>query len=301
MNTFATLLRREWLEARLPFLWLPVGALGFLIVTGLMGILISGTADVHFSMTSSGDEATFFLIDTWSDRDVTERMAAFRTLVTAPFLIIYLLAALFVLLGSLYDDRRDRSVLFWKSMPVNDYLTVASKFTLAIVIAPLVMLACALVAQLFLLIVGTLFISSMELGDTGRLWASAGLIGGSAQMLLGCMIQVLWTLPITGYLMLISATVNRLTLLWALLIPVALGIAEFLLFRTRFLATGIDKHLEPAALPNIIGDDERIMPVVRTVGEQLSLLVNPDLWFGVVLGLAFLYGAVRMRGLRNEI
>jgi hypothetical protein len=67
------------------------------------------------------------------------------------------------------------------------------------------------------------------------------------------------------------------------------------------LSTGINKHIEPAALPNFIGDDERIMPVVTTVGDQLSLLLSADMWIGVLIGIALLYGAVRMRGIKNEI
>ena len=54
-------------------------------------------------------------------------------------------------------------------------------------------------------------------------------------------------------------------------------------------------------MPDLFGDDERITPVAASVGDQLALLLSADLWLGVGLGLAFLYGAVRMRGIRNEI
>jgi ABC-2 type transport system permease protein len=301
MNTFTTLLKREWLEAKVPFFWLPVGALAFLVIVSLLGLIVSGFSEIHISMESNSDESAFFFIDDWSEREVGQRMAAFRNLVTAPFYFIYLIAALFVLLGTLYDDRKDRSVLFWKSMPVDDYQTVASKLVLAVLIAPLIMLACALVAQLFLLIVGTVFISTNDLGSTSRLWAQSGLISGTLKSVLGFLIQAFWSLPVTGFLLLISASVPRLTLLWALVVPVSVGIAEFVIFRTKYISDGLSRHMEPAALPNFIGDDERIMPVVSTVGDQLALFVTADMWIGVVIGLAFLYGAVRMRGIKNEI
>ena len=301
MNTFTTLLKREWLEAKVPFFWLPIGTLAFLVIVSLLGLVVSGFSEIHISMESNSDESAFFFIDDWSEREVGERMAGFRNLVTAPFYIIYLIAALFVLLGTLYDDRKDRSVLFWKSMPVDDYQTVASKLVLAVLIAPLIMLACALVAQLFLLIVGTIFISTNDLGTTSRLWAQSGLISGTLKSVLGFLIQAFWSLPVTSFLLLISASVPRLTLLWALVVPVSVGIAEFVIFRTKFISDGLSRHMEPAALPNFIGDDERIMPVVATVGDQLALLVTADMWIGVAIGLAFLYGAVRMRGIKNEI
>jgi hypothetical protein len=141
---------------------------------------------------------------------------------------------------------------------------------------------------------------SLDLGDAGLLWWHAGLIRGTFMLLLGSLIQGLWSLPVTAYLLLVSATVPRLTLLWALVVPIVAGLTEGILFRTRYLSEGIAKHIEAAALP-VSGDDSRIMPVVTTLGEQLALLINPDLWLGVLIGLVFLYGAVYMRGRNNEL
>ena len=76
---------------------------------------------------------------------------------------------------------------------------------------------------------------------------------------------------------------------------------EGAIFQTRVIATGIAKHIEPAALPNFLGSDDRIMPVVSTVGDQLALLLNLDLWIGVIIGAAFLYAAARVRGISNEL
>lgn len=301
MSRFITLLKREWLEARLPFFWLPLGALAFLVIVTLLGLAISGVGDFSITISSSGDAATSIFIDSWTDREVAEHMTDFRTVVTAPFYVIYAVSALFVLLGALYDDRKDRSVLFWKSMPVSDLETVASKYVLVIWIAPLVMLACALLAQIFLLLVGTSFIAAQDLGHPGRLWLHSGLIGGTIRMALGFLIQGLWVMPVAGFLLLVSATASRLTLLWALVIPIGASIAEYVIFRTQILSSAINKHLEPAALPNFTGDDGRIMPVLTTIGQQLTLFISSDLWLGVMVGLAFLYAAVRMRSIKNEL
>ena len=82
------------------------------------------------------------------------------------------------------------------------------------------------------------------------------------------------------------------------IIPVML---EAALFQTRIISTGIARHIEPAALPNFLGQDDRIMPVPRTVGDQLSLLITPELWIGMLIGAAFLYAAARIRGISNEL
>jgi len=301
MNPFMTLLKREWLEARLPFLWLPLGTLAFLVVASLLALLVYGFGEVHILITSEGDASTFFFIDRWSEGELNDRMTAFRSLVLAPFYLVYIVAALFVLLGALYDDRKDRSILFWKSMPVSDYETVASKLILTVAIAPMVMLACALVAQIYLLTIGSLFIWSEDFGDASRLWWHSGIVTGFLKMVLGFLIQALWSLPVAGYLLLISASVPKLTLLWAIVVPIGPALLERILFNTQFIATGFAKHMEPAAIPNFTGDDDRIMPVVTTVGDQLSLFLTADMWIGVLFGVAFLYAAVRMRGLNNEL
>jgi ABC-2 type transport system permease protein len=301
VRAFTTLLKREWLEARVAFLWIPVGVLAFFAAASVLGALVSGFGEIHLSYSSSENQSPWFFVDTWTDLQVEERMTAFRTLVTAPFYGLYLIAAVFVLLGSLYDDRKDRSVLFWKSLPVSDTATVASKLIVPVVIAPLVMLACALAAQLFVLGLGTAFILLNDLGDPWRLWLGAGLIGGTLTNVLGFLLQVIWSLPVTAFLLVVSAAAPRLTLLWALLVPVCLGIAEYIVFQTSYLSSHLSKHMEPAALPNFLADEERIMIEPTSVTEQLALLVNPEFWLGGAVGVALLFAAVKLRGINNDL
>lgn len=302
MNRILTLVKREWLEAKTPFFWFQVAALATLVLLSVVALMVTSVADVEIHMQSDGSTpATLFFIDQWSEQEWAERAMVFRNLVSAPFYLIYVASALFMLLGSLYDERKDRSVLFWKSLPATDLETVVSKLVIAVWVAPLVMIACALVAQFLLLIFMSGFIWSRELGDAWQLWSHSGLLLGGFQLLLGFFIQSFWVLPVVAYLLLVSVSVPKLTLLWALLLPIIPGMLEYVLFRTQVLATGISKHIEPAALPNFIGDDERIMPVVTTVGDQLALLLNPDLWIGVLIGAALLYAAARVRGINNEL
>lgn len=302
MNSFLTLLKREWLEARLPFFWFQVGGLAALVVISLLALMMTGFADVEIYMQSDGDTpANHFFINQWTEQDWAERMMIFRNLATAPFYLIYIASALFMLLGSLYDERKDRSVLFWKSLPATDLETVLSKLVMAVWIAPLVMIACAVLAQLFLLVIFSGFIWSQDLGDAWQIWWHSGLLLGGFQLLLGFFIQGFWVLPVVAYLLLVSVSAPKLTLLWAALLPIVPGMIEYVLFRTKVLSTGFAKHIEPAALPNFVGDDERIMPMAVTVSDQLALLINPDLWIGVIIGAALIYAAARVRGINNEL
>jgi len=302
MNAFLTLLKREWLESKTPFLWFPVAALAVLAAVSLLTLLIWGFGEVNVYIQSDGTTSSSFLfINQWSERDWLQRMTSFRSLLATPFYLIYLASAGFMLLGALYDERRDHSVLFWKSLPVSDLTTVLSKLVLAAWVAPAVVIVCAVTAQVFLLGLFSLYLSGSEIGDPWLLWQHAGLIGGAVQLVLGFLIQGLWVLPIAGYLLLVSVAVPRQPLLWALVIPVPIAIIEYGVLRTRMLADFIARHTEPAALPNFTGDDDRIMPVAHSVVDQLALLLSPDLWLGVLIGAALLYGAARLRAFRNEL
>jgi len=302
MNTFMTLLKREWLEAQAPFLWFQVGALGLFALFGLLALMLGGFAEVEVHIQSEGVSPvpSFFLND-WSDQDWQERMRLFRSLAIAPFYYVYLIAALFMLLGALYDERKDRSVLFWKALPVTDLQSVLAKLVLAAWIAPVVLIVCAVMAQLLGLIGLSIFVWRGGLGDAWLLWSHSGVLTGAFQLALGFLIQGLWTLPLLAYLLLVSVCVTRMALLWAIAVPIVLSLLEGIIFRTSILSTSIAKHIEPAALPDSLGRSDRIMPVVTTVGDQLSLLLNPGLWVGVIIGAAFLYAAARVRGINNEL
>ena len=50
---------------------------------------------------------------------------------------IAMLVAVFYSLDALYGERRDRSILFWKSMPTSDLTTVLSKASIPILVLPL--------------------------------------------------------------------------------------------------------------------------------------------------------------------
>jgi ABC-2 type transport system permease protein len=157
-----------------------------------------------------------------------------------------------------------------------------------------------LLAQIFLLTVISGFVWSENLGSIGRIWWHSGLFTGTFQVLLGFAIQSLWVLPVVAWLLLISAAVPRLPLMWAILVPLVPITAEAILFRSGVISTHIGKHIEGAALPNYL-EGERFMPAAKTLGDQLSLLATADLWLGALLGLVLLYGAVRLRGVQNEI
>ena len=64
----------------------------------------------------------------------------------------YLIVALFYCLDALHGERRDRSILFWKSLPVSDLTTVLSKVVIPLVILPIISFVIVIGEQLIMVL-----------------------------------------------------------------------------------------------------------------------------------------------------
>jgi len=141
MKTFGWLLKREFWEHRGGFFWVPLW-------TGVVVIVLALIALVRGAVKSA--EFTAYLQHA-SAHDL-QRMAltdgGTLLILAVLFHIVIAFVLFFYLLGALYDDRRDRSVLFWKSLPVADWQTVFSKAVMALVVVPLLVTAFTLATWL---------------------------------------------------------------------------------------------------------------------------------------------------------
>jgi ABC-2 type transport system permease protein len=212
----------------------------------------------------------------------------------------------FYLLDCLYAERKDRSILFWKSLPVSDGLTVWAKLLVGVVIVPFGVFALALLANLvFTVILG----ARTALGSLPPVftWNSYEWLRTEAVMLLATLLAVLWYAPIAAYLLLVSAWVRRAPILWATL-PLVIGpLLEWIAFGTRYLlgfinyrVNGIWEILGVGHL-NIVSKHG-----VHPVGTALEVLdlrgafTAIDLWLGLAATAALVYVAIRLRGYRDD-
>ena len=328
MNTWIALCKREWLEHKGGFAWAPLGLLGALIVLTLL-VLTLGEASRFKIDLSSVDESEGIShhthVDTgpksvrealtavleqesWDTPKLERALANVRLGVMVPFALVYFLVAFFVLLGSLHDDRRDRSVLFWKALPVSDAQTVLSKLATVVWLAPLVLIATVVVAQLFFITVLSTLAANSDHLSAGAIWAHSGLGLGFLELLVGYFTPSFWALPRWGWLLLVSSVAPRVPFVWAVLVPAVPMLAEWVLFGTGTLRGAIGNHLSGRAMPsvgnvestNIGGIGEMVTPPVG-LPEILSLWATTDMWLGIVVGGAFIYGAIYFRRHNNEL
>ncbi|MDQ2964222.1 MAG: ABC transporter permease, partial [Pseudomonadota bacterium] len=200
---------------------------------------------------------------------------------------------------ALHSERRDRSILFWKSLPVSDLTTVLSKASIPLVVLPLLTFAIIVALKLIMLLLSTAVLLANGL-SAAPLWTQVPLLRMSLMLLYGLIAFTLWYAPIYGWLLLISGWARRTTFLWAMLPPLAICVVEAIAFHTSHFASMLKYRLTGAfaeAFAEAHGD-----PVIEL--EQLDpvrFLSSPGLWIGLVVAAAFLAAAVWLRRYREPI
>ena len=212
---------------------------------------------------------------------------------------------MFYALGALHGERRDRSILFWKSLPVSDLTTVLSKASIPLVVLPLVAFMVVVALQIFMLLASTavLLVSGVS---AMPLWTEVPLPRIWLILLYGLATLALWHAPIYGWLMLVSGWARRAAFLWAFLPPLALCVVEKIAFNTTHFAHllgyrlvgGVEEAFADRARRGIAAD-----PVSGSLLhiDPVKFISTPGLWLGLGFAAAFLAAAVWQRRRREPI
>ncbi len=219
-------------------------------------------------------------------------------------IFIVFIVGVFYCLDALYGERRDRSILFWKSLPASDLTTVLSKATIPLVVLPLIAFVITVCVQVIMVLEtsANLLLHGMSPATT---WAHVPLFQNWLVLLYGLVALALWHAPIYGWLLLVSGWARRATFLWAVLPLLAIGIFERVTFGTSHFASLIKYRLMSWAAEafafhphNPQGNPTIDSLAQLTPGRYLS---TPGLWIGLLFAAAFVAAAVRLRRYRGPI
>jgi len=306
LSLLLTLMRRELWESPIAFKWTPLAVGALIILFVIITLIIGGRIDAEMALTGNA-------LRTLADQIPEQRrLLVSGTLFSAStiFFQLMLLVILFYLAGSLFDDRKDRSILYWKSLPVSDRMTVASKVMTACLLIPASFFAAIILTQLALLLIATGYAFLAGVNPLTTLWLPASLPKLWTIMLLGLLVQALWLLPIYAWLLFCSSWAPRLPILIAIGVPAAISFIQHAWsFATSMSLPGLNlglillKRLGTGVLPMNInvefGDDmsdvefsEELFMSFSALGEQL---LRPEMWIGLVLAAILLSAAVWFR------
>src|SRR5271157_2271647 len=241
-----------------------------------------------------------FLIATIGRAMSVTNLAQRRAVLEEPYTFASLLimattfvVAVFYCLDALHGERRDRSILFWKSLPVSDLTTVLSKASIPLVVLPLLTFAITVVVQWIMVLMSSAVLLGSGL-SVATLWTPLSL----SQSWLGLLyhlvtVHSLWYAPIFGWLLLVSAWARRAPILWAVLPILAISLVEKIAFNTTHFAAMVANRIAGGAEAVTVPGGSPMDPMTHlTPGHFLA---SPGLWIGLAMAAAFLAGAVRLR------
>jgi ABC-2 type transport system permease protein len=205
----------------------------------------------------------------------------------------------FYCLDALHGERRDRSILFWKSLPVSDLTTVLSKAGIPLVVLPSIAIVVSLATQLVMLFLSTVVLSASSVG-AAALWSRLPLFQMTLIMFYGVTVHVLWHAPLYAWLLLISGWARRMPLLWVVLPPMALGIFERHTIHTSLVLSLVRYRLIGAMKVAFATEGHEDIRRLAQL-DPLRFLITPGLWIGLIAAAAFLAAAARLRRYREPI
>jgi ABC-2 type transport system permease protein len=291
MNTYSWLVRREFWENRA--IWMVPAVIG----AALTLAALFGRIDIA-ALTSP------------EQTRAVGGMVLFAFGVT--FFAVMNIYSTWYLLDCLYADRKDRSVLFWKSLPISDTATVLAKLFTGLIAIPLVYFVAADISTLLMAFIVSVRAHSI-FGSV--LWQPDLWLQLQALWLYLIVTTAIWYLPFAGWLIVVSAWAKRAVMLWSVLPPLALYLVERWFFPTHMVGTAI-KARALGYIPRAFRDLSDHSTWVSTVVDQdtittpgsvwrllnpLGFFSSPATWIGVAIGIALIIVAIQLRLRQTEV
>lgn len=321
MNSMKWMVRRELWEHKGAFFWAPLLVAAALVVLlgggGLYAALSTGS--FHFQVGEHQIVAVNGIPPALRSQLASVAASSYLAL-AAPLFLVLPVVVFFYCLAALHDERRDRSILFWKSLPLSDRDTVLSKVVVALLVAPLLVIGMGIAASLILLAIGLLAAATNNINLIAPVLADARLYLSPLYLLAFLPLYIVWALPTVGWLLLVSSWAKSKVFLWAVGVPlVALAILSWFDFLVgRF--SGMSLHAKwfgeevvarflGGLMPGIWFGEVEAQSVRQMqngvdagslLGLSYSTLASPAVWIAAAAGCAMIAGAMRLRRWRDE-
>jgi len=300
---YAALIKREFWEHR--SMWVTPAAIASIVVLGTLTTLMFAG-----DFAKELDLAIFGAQNIAGDMERKAMLTGFFVMSSPLFLLALMILIVFYTLDSLYAERKDKSILFWRSLPVTDAETVISKLLTALILVPTITLAAVFATHVINLIVTSIWVS-MKGGDASVLiWGSVSLLDNWFAAIIVMYSACIWMSPFIGWFLFVSGYTKRAPLLMAFLPLILIPMVEGIFLRSAHFAEAVWGRL--AQIPLFSGidieaifDDDR--PHLNE--EMISLLSTIDLgkfvtsidtWIGIVVCGLLTTAAIYVRRYRDD-
>jgi ABC-2 type transport system permease protein len=312
LKTMEWLVKREFWEYKGMFFWAPV-RLGLLMIALLAAIMVySGgknmSFDGHHGVAALEHKA-----------EIASAMANNYVAASVPVFMMLGALVFFYCLGAMFEERRDRSILFWKSLPVSDQMTVLSKVVLALVVAPLISIAVGIITSFVMLMVICVVMAFQGLNFLGALFSNSDFYLAPLRLIGMWPVYVLWAIPTVGWLLMVSAWARSKVFLWAVGMPILgmilLKMADFV-FKLNLDMDWVSQNIVARVLGGLFpgiwmgmeGGAQHAMMSQAEHGSGMGVIFNnawmsltdAGMWVGVVAGVLMIFAAIKLRRWRDE-
>ncbi len=210
--------------------WVPISLAGVFIFIPLLTLILNGIDMQALLAELKGVAAE---IDRLTELQQSDRLSEIffvgAIALFSPFIAIGFIVQVYYFVTCLFDERRDQSVMFWRSLPVSDEMSIASKLLTGAIVIPVIFFAAATVLMILMLVLTVIACVILSVGFDISLWtmlASANVLSGIGYIWLTILPMAIWLLPLYSWLMLASIYANKAPFLWAVLPIVALLVIE---------------------------------------------------------------------------
>ncbi len=226
------------------------------------------------------------------------------------FLVGLAILTVFYCLDSLYGERKDKSILFWRSLPITDAETVLSKLLTAVFVLPVVAALGIIATHLVNLIITSAWVS-MKGGDAGLLiWGSVPILDNWLTAFIVLIASGIWMSPFIGWFLFVSAWTKRAPLLMAFMPLILVPLLEWIFLRTRFFASAVLDRGDAMPLFRALDfetffEEEHWRAGIDSISllehlDVVQFLTSPATWAGVIVCGLFVTAAIYVRRYRDE-
>jgi ABC-2 type transport system permease protein len=248
--------------------WVPITLAGVFIFIPLLSLMLNGIDTQAVLVELKGIVAE---VNKLTELEQSGRMSEIffvsAIALFSPFIAIGFIVQVYYFVTCLFDERRDQSVMFWRSLPVSDEMTIASKLLTGAVVIPVIFFAAATVLMVLMVVLAIVACAILSIGFDISLWsmlASANILSGVGYIWLTLLPIAIWLLPLYSWLMLASIYANKAPFLWAVLPIVALLVIETIVVHYLHLSEPFFGHflmdyfsITPDNLANVSVEQEK--------------------------------------------